>query len=120
MEAPDIRTLIKKILGPKAELSSDYYEPTTNRDILIRLQNNIKLRLIEREDYKAALHVIENMQIVAPDEFRLELDAGVLYAKTEQPQAAIKHLQRYIDQAPHDRDRHEAAMLLQQIRDTLN
>jgi len=28
---------------------------------------------------------VEDMMKIAPDEYRLDLDAGVLYAKTEQP-----------------------------------
>jgi regulator of sirC expression with transglutaminase-like and TPR domain len=118
--APDLRKLVKQSLGPNAELSSTYYEPAGNRTILLRLQNNIKLRRIESEDYEGALHVVEAMQAIDPQEYRLLLDAGVLYARTNRLQNAIESLENYIGKAPGDRDRHEAAMLLQQIRESLN
>jgi len=120
MEAQDIRALLKRLLGESAELSASYFEPTSRRDILIRLQNNIKLRQIEGEDYAEALVTVEDMMKIAPDEYRLDLDAGVLYAKTEQPLAATRHLERYIDVAPEHRDRQEAALLLRHIREQLH
>ncbi|MDB5490582.1 MAG: Protein sirB1 [Micavibrio sp.] len=120
LQAPDLRRLVKRSLGEKAELSTTYYEPADNRTILIRLQNNIKLRRIEAEDYEGALRIVEGMRAIDPDEYRLLLDAGVLYARTNKLQSAIETLEAYIAKAPGDRDRAEAAVLLRQIRETLN
>ncbi len=117
LEAPDLRAIIKAALGRQAELSAEYFEPASNREILIRLQNNIKFRQIEAEDYEGALKTVETMRQVDPDEFRLLLDAGVLYARTKRREAAIDALEEYIKLAPHDRDRHEAAVLLQELKD---
>src|SRR5690606_10569173 len=58
LQAPDLRSLVKNALGDKAELSADYYNPATNREMLIRLQNNIKLRQVESEDYEEALKTV--------------------------------------------------------------
>ena len=86
----------------------------------MRLQNNIQLRLIEAEDYEGALRTVEAMRAVDPGEYRLLLDAGVLYARTNRLQKAIVTLEAYITRAPGDRDRQEAAMLLEQLRESLN
>ena len=109
-----------EIGGPNAELSATYYEPANNRTILVRLQNNIKLRRIEAEDYEGALRIVQAMRAIDPAEYRLLLDAGVLYARTNRLQNAIETLEDYIAKAPGDRDRHEAALLLQNLRDSLN
>jgi regulator of sirC expression with transglutaminase-like and TPR domain len=119
LTAPDLRQLIKQSLGPHAELSATYYEPASNRTILLRLQNNIKLRRIEAEDYEGALNVVEAMRAIDPAEYRLLLDAGVLYARTQRLQQAMKALEDYISKAPVERDRQEAALLLRQIRESL-
>ncbi|MCD8520150.1 MAG: transglutaminase-like domain-containing protein, partial [Alphaproteobacteria bacterium] len=118
--AADLRFLIKKNLGPQAELSADYYQPCNNREILMRLQNNIKFRLIEGEDYQGALDIVRIMKLVAPSDYRLFLDEGVLYAKLEQPKASIAALETYIDKAPDPRDRYDAELLLRQMQDSLN
>lgn len=120
LQAADLRQLLKKHMGPEAELSTSYYEPATNRDILLRLQNNIKIRQIEAEDYKGALETVQLLLMIAPDDYRLQLDAGVLYARTGQAQNAITALEDYIGKAPMDKDRQDAALLLQHIRDSLN
>jgi regulator of sirC expression with transglutaminase-like and TPR domain len=120
LEAPELRQLIKKIRGANAELSADYYKPCTNRETLIRLQNNIKLRLIDAEEYDAALESVEMMRMVDPEEYRLLFDAGVLYAKTGQRKAAVEVLDRYIALAPDPRDRREAEAIIRHIRDTVN
>ncbi|MBU0799634.1 MAG: transglutaminase-like domain-containing protein, partial [Alphaproteobacteria bacterium] len=66
MNAADIRAQLKSVMGPTAELSADYYNPADNRDILIRLQNNRKIRLIEAEDYEGALATVMALRALAP------------------------------------------------------
>lgn len=100
MGAPDLRALLKKMLGPGAELDATYTSAVTNRDLLIRLQNNVKKRQIEAEDYAAALRTIETMRLIDPAEYRLHLDAGVLYAKLGQVAQAREHLVHYRDHFP--------------------
>lgn len=116
LQASDLRSIIKRFEGPQAELSSDYFAPATNMDILVRLQNNIKYRQIHIEDYKAALETVEHMRLFCPGDVRLLLEAGILYARTGQPQAAVETLESYIAQVPYGRDRQEAAMLLRDIQ----
>ena len=116
MAAPDLRAMLKSTLGEKAELSAAYFEPMNNRQTLVRLQNYIKLRLIEMGDYGKALDVVERMREINPQEYRLYLDAGVLYAKTHQPAQAIPCLETYIQKAPQGRDRQDALQLLYDIR----
>lgn len=118
--APDLRAILKKTMGERAELSAGYYEPATNREILIRLENNIKYRQIEAEDYAAALETVELMRRMAPDEYRLDFDAGVLMARLERPLAAIEALERYVARVTSPKDRHDAALLLQELRGRLN
>ncbi len=119
LQASDMRRLVKKALGDHAELSADYHNPIPNKSILIRLQNNIKLRRIEMEDYEGALRIVEMMSLIAPEEYRLVLDAGVLHAKLEHHESAIYALENYIKQAPDARDRYDAAQLLEQIKGVL-
>ena len=117
LEAADLRAIVKSTLGEYAELSASFFEPLTKRDWLVRMQNIVKLRLIEMGDYAAALESVERMRILSPHEFRLLLDAGVLYAKTHKTVQAINALEDYIAQAPDVRDRRDAALLLKQLRE---
>ncbi len=124
LEAADIRFLVKKAIGARAELSSSYFNPASNREILIRLMNNIKHRKIQDEDYEGALESVEMMRKIDPQEFRLLLDAGVLYARVDQTRAAIDVLEDYIQKVPAgrtwDADRHDAQLLLMELKGRLN
>lgn len=120
LEAPDLRQLVKSVLGPHAELSASYYEPAENRSVLIRIQNNKKISLIKDEDYQKASEVVDNMRLIAPDDYRLLFDAGILYARIGSVTAAREALEKYIDMAPNNGDKQDAVMLLDEINRSLN
>ena len=55
MHAPDLRKVLKALSGEQAELSAAYYDGVSDVETLIALQNRIKNRQIECEDYEGAL-----------------------------------------------------------------
>jgi regulator of sirC expression with transglutaminase-like and TPR domain len=116
MNAAELRQLLKSIAGKNAELSHNFYDPVENRDMLVRLENNLKKRLIDTEDYAQAVIVLEAMEALAPEEYRTLFDKGVLYAKLGQNGQAATALERYIEKTPNTRDKQQARMILQQIR----
>lgn len=115
LNAADLRALIKEVAGEKAELSHNYYDPLSTRDVLLRLQNNIKKRLIEAEEYAQAIRVIETMEALAPDEPRTLFDKGVLYARLGHNQQAADALRDYIGRISDVREKQQAQALLAQI-----
>ncbi len=115
LDAAALRQLAKKMIGEHAELSHKYYAPVSNRELLLRLQNNLKTRLIEHEEYHQALQVIETMAAIAPDEVRTLFDKAVLYAKLGQIKQAAAALEEYITRIPDAREKQQARALLQQI-----
>lgn len=116
LEAADLRTLLKNVVGRQAELAHQYYNPATDRDILVRLQNNLKRRLIEGEDYATAAEVLETMRAFAPRERRAYFDEGVLRAKLGQIERAVELLSAYIDKTEDIREKQKAKRLLEQIQ----
>lgn len=116
LAAHDLRALVKEKKGADAELSAGYLVPPERREILIHVFNMIKSRQIEMGDYAAALETISIMRQVDPQEYRLWLDCGVLYMKTGEFRAARADLEAFVAQAPAGRDRHEAMLLLDEIR----
>ncbi len=116
LQAADLRALLKKHAGPQAELSASYYEAMSNRQILILLQNALKFRQIQMEDYAGALKTVEAMRLVDPMEIRLLLDAGVLYSRTGEPHKAERVLEEYMEKVPSERARQDALLLLRHVR----
>lgn len=120
LEAKDMRLILKRIIGDDAELSANYYDPCTNREILLRLQNNIKYRLIDGEQYNEALDIIDTMTWVAPDDYRLCLDKAVLMARLDQTKGAIENIKIYLNHVSDPMDKAEAETFLSQLQSKLN
>lgn len=116
MDAAALRQLLKSIVGKNAELSHNFYDAVPNREILLRLANNLKKRLIDQEDYAQAIVAAEVIEAFSPQEYRIHLDKGVLYAKLGQKQQAIAALEIYAAKTPHAGEKHQALLLLQQIK----
>ena len=108
------------MLGQDAELEQHHYAPVGNRAVLLRLQNNIKLRHMNSGRFAEAAKIIEGMVMIAPEEPELWREAGVVRARLGEYSAAIEALDRFINAADSDHARHEAAALLQQIKARLN
>ena len=118
-QAAELRDLLKTMAGNDAELTPAHYAAASDRDVLLRLQNNIKLRLIESRQLEKALAVIDGMLLFAPDDAALWREAGVINAELGQLQAAIGALERFLALADSDAARHHAAALIERLRKRL-
>jgi regulator of sirC expression with transglutaminase-like and TPR domain len=119
-EVAELREMLKTSHGETAELDPIHYAPVGNRETLMRLQNNLKLRLTQTDDHAHALTVIESMLLITPGEVGLWYESGALQAKLGNLKAAIAALETYLDRAPQEAGRHKAAALLQKLRAQLN
>lgn len=117
--AGDLRRLLKVAEGNDAELEPQHYESVSNRDILLRLQNNLRMRLFRTGDVRRAAEITRSMLRIAPSETALWREAGVLYAELGEIQPAISALEQFLDASGSDSDRHQAAALLQSLRGRL-
>jgi regulator of sirC expression with transglutaminase-like and TPR domain len=120
LDAVALRELLKAIAGQEIELSPDHYAPVADREVLLRLQNNLKSRLIQGQRYEEAVRVIETMQMLAPDFAELAREAGLLQAQLGNMRAAMRSIEDFIARTPDSAARHEAAIVLQQIKAKLN
>lgn len=120
----ELRDLLKTVAGKDAELSPEHFAPVSRREVLLRLQNNIKLRHLRQQRLDDALAVIDAMSLIAPDEPWLWRECGLLNAHLGNRSAAISALERFRTQAAArglaDRWLHEAAVLVQQMKQSLN
>ena len=119
-EAADLRDLLKAMAGQDVELLPEHYAPVDDREVLLRLQNNIKSRLLQAGRHERALRIIETMLLLAPDLADLWQEAGILHARLGNMRAALDALGRFVAQAPETPARHQAAALIQQLKTKLN
>ncbi|MDE0705930.1 MAG: transglutaminase-like domain-containing protein [Rhodospirillaceae bacterium] len=120
VETGDLRALIKLVEGDDAELRPHHYAPAANRDILLRLQNNIKLRQIRAGRLDDARITVERMLLYAPDRAALWHALGVLNAETGRPKAALDALGKVAGLDDAGVWQRQVARLMQQLRRKLN
>ncbi len=118
--AADLRDMLKATAGLEAELTPDHYEAVSNRDILIRLQNNIKARHERAGRSEEALRCIDRMLLFAPDMMSLWWEAGVIHARGGNLSSAIEAFKTIVERAADETVRHDAAKIIQRLRRRLN
>lgn len=120
MNAVRLRQMLKAAAGMAAELTPDHYLPMSNRQMLLRLQNNIKLRQVQAGRLREALGTVAVMQALAPAEVTLWRELGLLHAALGELGEAIKYIQIFYERAQDARSKQQAQMLLQELKSRLN
>jgi regulator of sirC expression with transglutaminase-like and TPR domain len=123
VEAPALRSLLQRVLGPDADLSPEHFDPVPDRDVLLRLENNVRLRLAKRDDWTGAARSLDRMLAIAPDKPELLFEAGQVNARLDKRRAAISAFERFLttDAAKADPAlAQRASALLEDLRRGLN
>ena len=120
VEPRDMRDMFKAIAGNHVELRAEHYRDMGNRDILLRLQGNIKIRLLREERFDDALETLEVMLLFAPDKLELWRETGLLHARLDHIKDAIRALEEYLRRCGEEKARYNTSMLLQELRARLN
>ncbi|NMM44991.1 tetratricopeptide repeat protein [Rhodospirillaceae bacterium KN72] len=120
LDASDLRALLKAASGNDAELTPDHYAAVSDRDILLRLQNNIKLRLVQAKRIEAALGIVDAMLMLAPEKPWLWREAGLMNAHIGRLKTAVAALETYIDRETRPGPRSEAQAVIDGLRGQMN
>jgi len=120
LEARDLRALLKRVEGAKAELRPGLLAPMGVRAVLLRLQNNIKLRRLRAPDLAGALACAEDMLRIAPDEAPLWRETAQLHQRLDQVSAALRCYERFLDLVPQGEAASRARAAMDELRSRLN
>lgn len=119
VEAHDLRALLKGSQGQGAELTPDLYQPVTDRAVVMRLLNNIKLRHMEGTRFDMALETITDMLLLAPDDPALWRERGLMHMRVGDLPGAVTALEEYVARAPAGPDRERIDVVLRELRQRL-
>ena len=118
--AEDLRRMLKQMNGADKEIEPAHYAPVGNRDVLIRLQNNIKLRALAANDPARALDVLQTMTLLAPDSGELWWETALLQSRLGNMRTAIATLESYLAGGSAHANRHEIEDLLRRLKSKVN
>ena len=124
LDAAAMRGLLTAAEGPSATLRPEHYATIGNREVLLRLQNNVKLRHVRSGALAEALQVLDAMVLIAPAMAWHWRERGLLHERLGHPSAAIadlEHFRTLAQRQGHDaRWQGETAARIADIRRTLN
>jgi regulator of sirC expression with transglutaminase-like and TPR domain len=120
MEIPQLRSLLKGMAGDGAELQPDYYKPVSNRDVLLRLLNNIKGRALQSNDFVRSADILHRMRMISPYAAHLSYEHAMVHARLGNVPQALEALHACIEYADDAKMRLLAEQAQQQLRLKLN
>jgi regulator of sirC expression with transglutaminase-like and TPR domain len=119
-DAGEMRALLKAMQGAEAELTAEHYSPVSDRDVLLRLQNNVKLRLIQMDQPGKAAATVEAMLLFAPRLHGLWREAGLMHMHAGNLGHAIAAFEAYLERETDGEMRRQVSAHLQRLRRQLN
>ena len=120
MAANDLARLVSEVQGPGARLQPHYLQSVSDREILLRLQNNIKSRALEADNADRALNALESMCLIAPDNSSVVLELAVLESKCGSLKQALDRLSAFLERQLGHPDESQIASLIQNLKRKLN
>jgi regulator of sirC expression with transglutaminase-like and TPR domain len=119
-DVASLRGLLKSTQGEDAEMAPEHYETVSDRSVLLRLQNNIKLRLLQQGEVEKAVETLQVMVIFAPLEAMLWRELGLFQARLGNLKQAITALETFMRLGVPDTLKHQTALLLQKLKGNMN
>ncbi|MDE0537560.1 MAG: transglutaminase-like domain-containing protein [Rhodospirillales bacterium] len=120
LQMSELKRLLKDVYGTDLPMKPDFVRSVGNRDILLRLQNNIKTRALQQGDTSRAVEVLRRMALIAPGHGETNIELAALEAGQGNLKAAVMVLEDYIalgGAALNDRD---AERMLDELKRGLN
>ncbi len=108
--------LLDEVSGGNLQMQPEYMHPYSNRRIIWRLLNNLKVAYVEAEDLRRARQVVDHMitlQPAAPEPWR---DRGLLAYRSLLFGQAVGDLETYLEMAPKAKDSAAIRLQLKSLR----
>ena len=71
--------LLRQIAGPRATLKEDYFNPAANRDILIRMLDNLKQIFWRNKAWDESKACIDRQLLLLPERAEFNVQLGAVY-----------------------------------------
>ena len=120
LDAKDLRGLLKRVEGPEAELRPGVLAPMPARRVLLRLQENIRIRRLSAGNLEGALTCTTDMLRIAPDHAGLWREAAQLHERMDQVTAALRCYERLLVLVPQGDGAARTQAAMQELRGRLH
>ena len=97
LDVKDLRQMIGKFSDMEPELKPEYFEAVSDRNILVRLLDNIKIRCLKVSDLGQAINIMSRLVMIAPQNIQHHYELGMMLAHVKQTGPARERLQYCLD-----------------------
>ena len=119
LDSRGLRLRLKNLIGNNAELKPSYYDPITSHSVLLRLEENRRIRLIASQRWEEAAQAVESMLMIAPHNADLWREKATLQVRLGRVHAAIESLEESLRYCFKDSNRYVASTMIQELRQSL-
>ena len=116
----DLQRILELTHGPKTSLQSEFIRMVSDKDVLIRLQNNIKIRALSEGNKEQALKTLLSMTLVAPKNVEFLAELALMEASEGNYKLAIDRLNNFIKSQKDSQDVVDIENLLVNLKRRLN
>lgn len=120
MGVDDLHALLKRIGGSAMEMKPGVLQPMSARRVLLRLQENLRVRRLQADDYAGALDCTTAMLAISPDTASLWREAAVMNERLDRIAEAIKCYSRFLDLVPAGETASQTRATMDGLRARLN
>ena len=112
----DCQRKLHEMYGDSLEFHDRLLGRVTNRQILSRMLNNLKLIYLKAQAFDKGLAIVDMMLMANPDDCEQFRDRGLLRLQLRQFEAATKDLNQYLKSCPAAHDREEIENHLKELK----
>lgn len=116
----DCADRVRQVYGDRLAFHPRMLEPVTNRQILTRMLNNLKVVYAHADDFGRLLAVIDRLLLINPGEVSALRDRGAVCQQVRFYGQALADLGRYLDLAPRAADADQVRRAVKSIQRSLS
>lgn len=120
LDAKGMRGILRRLAGDEAELVPAFTQAASKREVLMRLQNNIKTRALQSGNLAYASKILRPMLLFAPGYRSLWRELATVEAWRGNLRDALRAAGDYLARCTTDSQQHDAAQLLQTLKTKMN
>lgn len=111
----DCQEKLNQIYQQQVELKPSWLAPVSNKQILVRMLNNLKFIYLHRREVKKALAIMSGILRLFPENAGEIRDRGLLYYQLNRWQEAVIDLEYFLKISPHSEDAPMIKILLEKM-----
>ena len=116
----DLQKIFWRIHNQNMPEQSDFVQSVSDRDILVRLQNNIKIRALREGDKERAIKILQSIVLITPTSVEFLAELVMLEASSGRIKSALERLERFIQRNTDFSNASSILSLKEQLNRSLN